>query len=237
MRKKQFTLIELLVVIAIIAILAAMLLPALGKARERARAMNCLNNMKQLANGVHMYVLENDDCLFKTNYDSSDNGKFWYYAVYDVLGKDITKEAPKSFSNIFWCTDDPTSRLSDYSAPLAFAYQYISYGFNIFNFPGIKVTKIRRPSEKVVVAETAIGGLNSNRGYGRCCSYYTASTTYWPAATRHNGACSVMWIDGHVSAVKSPTGASQGLYQTDVLGTRGWWETTGSTNNNWVVSP
>jgi len=102
-RRHGFTLIELLVVIAIIAILAAILFPVFAKAREKARAISCLSNMKQLSLGLTQYAQDNDETYPR----GQANGGGAYSLAYGWAGQ--VYSYVKSI-DVFGCPDDPGSK-------------------------------------------------------------------------------------------------------------------------------
>ena len=134
--KRTFTLIELLVVIAIIAILAAMLLPALSKAREKARSISCVNNLKTIGTSQALYSDENDDWFCAANYAQStaftDGNDGRYFSPMTVLaGVDWYGQKSAFYSGYGCVTEGIDKHKGTFYCPSSNDDSRYSYCFNM----------------------------------------------------------------------------------------------------------
>ncbi len=210
-KQNSFTLIELLVVVAIIAVLVAMLLPALSKAREQAKILSCGSNLKQIGMGFHQYSNDHQGQFPSLNSYRpdqpgwhTDNYSWWTNLLIDnhylpgTYRKDKTGWPQNALGNVkeegLWSCPVVTNNY----------WWGAGYGINeghVINYGrSVSLETLERPAEVFLVGDTQEGGGTATWISATCpiCRPWVGISGQGELSPRHRAGSNLCFADGHV---------------------------------------
>lgn len=203
-RETGFTLIELLVVIAIIGILASILLPALKRARDKAKQITCLNNAKQLGTAFAIYLGDYNGWFPKAGLGADP--PYWTKPIQNIL------EPSKTSGPMWEGWQCPAQKVRVTPSIGSIGSKWVSYGYNGTSLGGAsthpipKISKIRRPSEHLLLVDTYYIGAGAESYWYR--GYYTvvpkaAGGVAYVSDYHPGGFAGTLYVAGNVKMEKA----------------------------------